>query len=401
MSRSTKEALDLERAIDPKEVLALSRNLIGIPSTCGNEHRISEFIFKKLDKWGLAPDYVPVKGFGPAVVAELGPRNLPSVVFNGHADTVDVAAGWSRDPFDARVNKGMLHGLGSLDMKCGLAELMLAFRTVADTRATHGTRVCFQAVTGEELTGAGTATLIRKGHFRRVKAVIVGEGFGGLEALTNSRRGGSYVDFQVVGKSAHGAMPEKGINAVADASRLVTALSDMKMRKASELTGDDFQPLKESQTVVKIQGGTDCLSVPDTCYVKLVRSTLPGKEGLVMPEVREVVRSLRLRSKVRFTLEKGLDLYHPYLTPPDSKLVVAAMDAIRNVTGNWPTLVTGLSEADDNIIVHELGLPVICFGPGEKGALAKYHQPDEAISVSQLGAAAKAYVLTAMSLAGR
>jgi len=399
MKTTTEDIHAVKQAVDPTEVLQLSRELVRIPSIYRHEHRISQFIFKKLEGWGFSPRFVNVEGYGPDVVAEIGAKDLPSLVLNGHIDTVDVVEGWSRDPFGAEVRAGMLHGLGALDMKCGLAELMVAFRTLAEMKATPGLRISFQAVSGEEHTGAGTATLIAKGHFKRAKAVIIGEGFGGLRVVANARRGGSYVNFEVIGKSAHGAMPEKGINAVTDASRLVCALSEMKMRKAPELTGDDFKPLKESQTILKINGGTDSLSVPDKCSFKLVRSTLPGKEGLVMPEIREVVRSLRRKSKVKMVLETGLDLYHPYLTPPSSKLVTAAMDAVRLVVGRRPRLVTGLSEADDNVIAFELGLPVICVGPGETGALAKYHQANEAISISQLGDAAKVYALTAMSLA--
>jgi acetylornithine deacetylase/succinyl-diaminopimelate desuccinylase-like protein len=110
---------------------------------------------------------------------------------------------------------------------------------------------------------------------------------------------------------------------------------------------------------------------------------------------------LSLRSKVDVKLKTGIDQYHPYSTSPESTLVRLAVEAIRHETGSAPKLVHGLSEADDNIIAHELGIPVICFGPGESGALARYHQPEEAVSISQLGPAARAYAMTALSLANR
>jgi acetylornithine deacetylase/succinyl-diaminopimelate desuccinylase-like protein len=61
--------------------------------------------------------------------------------------------------------------------------------------------------------------------------------------------------------------------------------------------------------------------------------------------------------------------------------------------------VIGRSEADDNIIAHDAGVPVICFGPGESGDLARYHQPEEAVSIPQLALASRAYFMTVLEMA--
>jgi len=382
----------IEDSVDEKEILRLSRQLIAIPSTYTHEERISRFIFDKLDRWDLSPKRVPVKGHGDDVVASVGSREHPAIVLNGHMDTVDVASGWVHDPFDPVVEKGFLFGLGSLDMKCGLAALMVAFKALAESGSVKGYRVCFHAVSGEEDTGAGTRTLVERGEFAGAKAVIVGEGFGGLRAITNSRRGGSYYDIEVRGKSAHGATPHLGINAVVDASKMICALDQMKLKRAGGIEGDDFNPLTESQAVLSISGGSPALSVPDSCKIRLVRSTLPGKGIDATKEITAVLRRLRLRSKVKVTLIRNReDPYWPYLTDPASPLVRTAVDAVKVHTGVSPRLVCGVSEADDNIIAHELGLPVISLGPGEAGAQSRYHQAEESISIAQLGVASRVY----------
>ncbi len=384
--------------IDEKEVLRLSRELVRIPSVTTHEERVSKFIFLKLDKWGLSPKLVPVKGFGPSILSEIGDKRAPSVVLNGHIDTVEVMSGWKHDPFGAKVENGMLYGLGSLDMKSGIAALMIAFRTIAETARPHSSRVVLQAVSGEEATSAGTRAMIAKGGFRNAKAVIVGEGFGGLRAITNGRRGGSYFDIEVIGKAAHGSKPEDGINAVADAARIVCAFDEMKLKFSDGLIADDFQTLKESQTVLKISGGAQTLTVPDKCSLKLIRCTIP-KSGNVEAELARVIKSLNLKSKVRIALEtKAGDLFHPHVTAPTSPLVKAATESIEALSGRKPRLVIGRSEADDNIIAHDAGVPVICFGPGESGELAKYHQPEEAVSIPQVALASRAYFMTVMRL---
>jgi len=172
------------------------------------------------------------------------------------------------------------------------------------------------------------------------------------------------------------------------------------MKSSRTMTGDDFNPLKESQTVLKIRGGSDSLSVPEQCYIYVVSYTLPGSKNTKERELRDAIGSLKLKSRVDLKLKTGIHLYHPYHTPEDSALVKSAVDALRRETGAKPMLMLGLSEADDNVIAHEIGIPVICFGPGESGKLARYHQPEEAVSVSQLAPAARAYVSTALSLAG-
>jgi acetylornithine deacetylase/succinyl-diaminopimelate desuccinylase-like protein len=347
----------------------------------------------------LSPRLVPVKGFGPSVIAEFGDRKAPSIVLNGHIDTVEVMNGWKHDPFRAKVENGMLYGLGSLDMKCGVAALMIAFRSIAEMANPHSSRIVLQMVSGEEATSAGTRAMISRGGFRNARAAIVGEGFGGLGAISNGRRGGSYFNIEVTGKAAHGSKPEDGINAISDAARIVCAIDAMKLKVANGLVADDFQTLKESQTVLKMSGGAQTLTVPEKCSLKMIRSTVPGS-GNVEDELRRVIKSLNLKSRVKIELEIGPgDLFRPYLIDPISPLVKFAARNIKALTGKQPRFLIGRSEADDNIIAHDAGVPVICFGAGESGELARYHQPEEAVSISQLPIVSRAYFMTVLEMA--
>jgi acetylornithine deacetylase/succinyl-diaminopimelate desuccinylase-like protein len=384
---------------DADELLRLSQEMIRIPSVYTQEAEIADFVFDRLESWGFAPRKIPVADHGPCVVAEHGDASSPSVVLNGHMDTVEVMSGWKHDPFGAEVEDGILYGLGALDMKCGLAALMMTFRTLVGSDALRGRRVVFQAVPGEEDLGIGTRTLIREGGFRNAEAVIIGEGFGGLHVVTNGRRGGSYYDFHVLGQSAHGATPHMGKNAAVDASRLVCALEQMSLSESEGLFSDALEPLKETQTVLSIHGGGISLSVPDRCVVNIVRCTIPGGRIDIQPELEALVSKLSLECGVdiEFKDEPG-DFYKPYLTDAEEPLVRSAVESLTEVTGTRPTLACGVSEADDNIVAEETGLPVICMGPGETGDMARYHRPEEAITVSQLPVALEAYLSTVRRL---
>lgn len=397
---TSSEYADLAESIDDKELLGLCRELIRIPSVFREEERIAKFIAARLDKWGLSPELVPVEGFGPSVVARMGPENRPSIVLNGHLDTVEVKQGWKHDPFGARIEKGMLYGLGALDMKCGLASLMLAFKTIAHSNRKLDCSIVFQAVSGEEENSAGTRALIEAGWFRRAKAVIVGEGIGSLDVVTIGRRGGSYYDIWVSGKSVHGSTPRLGVNAISDAARIVTALDKMGMRSANGVMADNTSPLRESQLVLEISGNSPSYSVPDKCHIRMMRATVPGEPYDIRKEIESTIKKLKINSKAEVKLKVGSgDPYLPHMTPADDELVKVVRKWNAHYTGKEPSLVCGLSEADDNTIAKEVGIPVVCVGPGEKGTLARYHQPEEAIGISKLGTAAKIYCSSVLELA--
>jgi len=207
--------------------------------------------------------------------------------------------------------------------------------------------------------------------------------------------------YQRQGRAAHGSTPEKGVSAISDASKIVQALNSMRMRKAKGLKADDFRPLMESQTVLRIEGGTHTLTVPEDCYMKVIRCTIP--EGRRRPETDpENHWSLETRMPgERQAGEGDADLFQPYVTSAGSRLVRTATRWIELVTRSRPMLVIGLSEADDNRIAHDLGFPVICIGPGESGQLCRYHQCEEAISVGQLGPVTRIYFAAALELCHR
>lgn len=388
-----------EKHLDEEEVLELAREMIRIPSVFKEEARLAEFVCSRLSSWGFETRLVDVPGFGPDVVADYGNRELPKVVLNGHMDTVEVMSGWVHDPFGAAVEDGLLYGLGSLDMKSGLAAMMVAAKAIRAMGIENQVHLSLQAVSGEEKDGNGIRELIGRGEFKDAKAVIVGEGFGGLRAVTTGRRGGSYYDIEVHGRSAHGAIPHKGVNAVLEGARIVSAVSGMEMAEADGILADDLGPLRESQTVLSMHGGTGSLSVPDRCSIRLIRCTVPGGRIDVTDGLRSVISGLGLEgsAEVRF-ITTPKDLYYPHMTPADDPLVRLASDSVMHYTGVRPALVCGVSEADDNVIAHDTGVPVICVGPGESGELARYHQPEEAISVAQLGVAAKVFARTVLSL---
>jgi acetylornithine deacetylase/succinyl-diaminopimelate desuccinylase-like protein len=190
------------------------------------------------------------------------------------------------------------------------------------------------------------------------------------------------------------------VNAISDAAKIVTALDKMGMRSARGVMADNTTPLTESQLVLGISGNSASYSVPEKCHIRMMRATVPGKPYDISREIETVIKKLNLKSRIDVKLKVGNgDPYLPHMTPTNSELIKVTSKWNRHYTGRQPALVCGLSEADDNSIARYVRVPVVCVGPGEKGALARYHQSEEAISVPQLGTAVRIHCATVLDLA--
>ena len=97
----------------------------------------------------------------------------PTVVLQGHMDTVDAHAMTLADPFSGEIREGKLWGRGSSDMKGGLAAAVTALRALYDVRHELTGRVIFASVVEEESNGSGAGALAWIDRARR------GELFGG------------------------------------------------------------------------------------------------------------------------------------------------------------------------------------------------------------------------------
>lgn len=117
-----------------EEVVDLTRSLLRIDSTNGNETAVAEVLAEYLDSAGIAAE---LAGPDPArlnLVARLpGSGGGPSLAFVGHSDVVPAdARDWTHPPFSAVLDDdGYLWGRGALDMKNEVAARAVAMASLA------------------------------------------------------------------------------------------------------------------------------------------------------------------------------------------------------------------------------------------------------------------------------
>jgi succinyl-diaminopimelate desuccinylase len=316
-------------------------------------------------------------------------------------DTVQVCDGWNRSPFSPTIDGDKLYGLGSVDMKGGLAAMIMAAKSLVSSGVLLEQNFAVHAVTDEECWSRGTTTLIDRGFYKGVKYCIVGEP-SNLERLRNARRAQTLVDVIVRGRSTHGAQPENGINAIVEAAKVVNALSKIPEKTHPRIIDHRLRPLKTSTCILKVEGGSDALSVPDRCVLRVDRHVLPGStlsEGLeeIKSHLNKTLDGETLsRVSVEFT-KRPAPAYEPFETDANSPLVKTIL-SVSSRFGYDPPLISGLSVADDCLIATRCKIPVVSYGPSgdiTTHASGRAHESDEFVYTKQVVDAAKIYAVTA------
>ena len=150
----------------------------------------------------------------------------PRLVMNGHLDTgpvVDLAQ-WTFPPFGGVIATDRIYGRGIADMKAGVAAIALAMRTLAEFRGHLRGELVLMLVADE---GSG-ARQVRSTFWRRgpsSPAMHAQRRCGSPRVVRIGEKGFGWLEIEARGKSAAGASPHLGDNAI---ERLLPALDAIR-----------------------------------------------------------------------------------------------------------------------------------------------------------------------------
>jgi acetylornithine deacetylase len=269
------------------EAVALLAELVRIDSVNpglvaggAGEARIVEHLRGRLARSGFATTVVPARGDAdrPSLVAvPPGRSDLPTIVLNGHLDTVGVAG--MSDPFTPRVTDDRLSGRGAADMKSGVAALIAAAEHLVATGAP--VRPVLALVADEEDASLGSEAVIAALPDLGVRpdACLIAEPT--ELALCRSLRGFAVVRVTFTGRAAHSSQPELGVNAVMHLGRLLHAVDE----RAPAVRGDG-----EELMVTVARGGRSPFVVPDAAECLLeMRTAADRPSAEALREVRALL----------------------------------------------------------------------------------------------------------------
>jgi len=108
------------------EVIEFAQALVQCPSSSLGEGQAAALVLERMKALGY--DKAFRDAAGNVVGLLLGREAAPTVLLNGHVDTVPPLDGdaWGGSPYSGRIDAGRLHGLGAADCKGGIAAQVYA-----------------------------------------------------------------------------------------------------------------------------------------------------------------------------------------------------------------------------------------------------------------------------------
>lgn len=361
------------------DAVELTRRLIGFKTVNppGEEEPCARYLAGLLEAAGFTVTVQKMSEGRANLVATLGvsPGGPLPIGFTGHIDTVPLGAmAWSQDPFAGDIVDGKLYGRGASDMKAGVAAFVAAAIAEAD-RLRQGPGVVLVLTAGEETGCAGALALTQGGVLPQVGALVVAEPT--ANRLFDGHKGVLWLSAVSSGKTAHGSMPERGVNALYKAARVVTRLEHYDF-------GVPGHPVLGSPTlnVGTMSGGMNINSVPDRAEITIDIRTIPGQEHA------------RLRDSVSDYVGEDaavaplIDLPGIW-SDPGLPWMGRLADLVEKETGlpQKPEAATYFTDA--SVLTPALGgAPTAILGPGEPGMA---HQTDEWCEVRRIEEAVRLY----------
>ena len=380
-------------------VVAIASDLIAVPSPSGEERAVMEFVAGWCAERGLAHQFVAKDPARPNVVVSVGDGDAgPTIVMNGHLDTVPVsdAAAWRTGPYEPTLSDdgAKLYGRGASDMKSSTGVMLYTMNLLKD--APLRGRLQAHVVSDEELSGNfGTIFLmdeIAAGRLPRPDYCLIGEK-SDLK-VRNAERGIVGFEVTVLGRASHTAAARvSGINAIAKAARAVLAL---------EGDIDRFHPAigKPVISVNTIRGGVAHNVVPGECVFTIDRRIIPGETTeSAHAEIRATLDALATEDpdfRYEIAVDPTGDAIPANITPEDSPLVQAIQAGARSVTGEDPPYFVAWAGATDGRFYRRAGIDTVGYGPGGEHA----HGANEAVNVADLVTQARVYAETITRLLG-
>ena len=331
------------------DVFALTRKLIDIDSTTGQEAAVAEVLARELAQLGYVVERMKVEGDRSNLWATHPGHPRPELVFSTHMDTVP--------PFvPSSETADRIYGRGSCDAK----GIMVAQIAAAEKLKCEAIHVGLLFLVGEERDSQGAQ--IANQQPRGAKFLINGEPTENKLAVAS--KGTLRVELVARGQMAHSAYPELGESAI---EKLLDALESL--RKLDLPNNPKAGPC--TMNIGLIEGGRAPNVIPDHARAHLLFRLVGPTQQLR----QQITNAVAGKAEAEFKLEIP---YMEFTTVPRIETMIAAFTTDIPALTNW-------------------GQPLL-LGPG---SIHVAHTEGEYIEKRQLLEAIDLYVRIARELLGR
>jgi succinyl-diaminopimelate desuccinylase len=322
------------------------------------------------------------------VIARLpSSRQKPALLFAAHLDVVPAdPAQWHFEPFAGIEQDGQIFGRGATDMLGGLAAAAAALADIASAAIPLKADVVLAATAGEETDSCGAFRFVQSASrfLGPLAGIILPEPTN--QNILTAHRGLLWLQITAYGRSAHGSMPQQGINAIEKMTPLLNRLLDWQIPHTPHpLLG----PCTKS--INQIHAGTATNIIPDTCRLELDIRTLPGQsQQILVQQIQTLLDQQKARDpqfRADLSILRQCDALETSPESPFVRSVCQALQIQHTQVAPFTTDGPHFRPLCPNIIILGPGNPTVC------------HKPDESISLNDLQKARQMYVQIIRSLA--
>ena len=184
----------------------------------------------------------------------------PKLGFIGHSDTVDYIDGWATNPFELTIKNDKLYGLGSCDMKGGIASFLKALTEIDLQSLNNGIKIY---ITYDEETSFKGIKEINEANETFPEYIIVGEPTN--NKIITGCKGLLAVKIYTYGNKVHSSRPDKGKNANSIMIKLLNELENFYETNIKKDQNLKYEVPYTTMNIGLLNGGSAINSLADKC----------------------------------------------------------------------------------------------------------------------------------------
>lgn len=375
------------------DILSFFREIVAIPSMDSDIGAVGQRVGEEMRKLGFDEVYVDRYG---SIVGRIG--NGPKILlYDSHLDTVGIGdrSQWEWDPFEGKVEDGMLYARGALDEKGSTPGMVYGLAMARDLGLLEGWTAYYLGNVEEWCDGIACQAFV-EWEGVRPDFVVIGEPT--KMKVYRGHKGRLELEVVAKGKSAHAASNFMGDNAIYKMLPVIAGIRDLD---ATLMSHEFLGQGRVTVTRVSSVSPSDN-AVPDECRIFIDRRVTFGESkedviaqirGLVPAEnaadfqVLELVYDEPSYTGAVFVYEK----YFPaWALDEDHELVVAGQAAVQALWGRADAAGKWDFSTNGNYWRGKAGIPSIGFGPGDE---IYAHAVNEHVPLADVVEATKFYTL--------
>ncbi len=401
--RQTADSTALLRRLDSKvgslksEMVEFTKKLVKIRTENPPGKNYGELVsaIKKLADASGFETKIYGKSGKPNLVITWNVGSKHTLHINGHYDVVPAVGAWKHAPFEPVIEDGKLFGRGAADSKSNICAVIYAAKAMKELGMKPACNLELSFTCDEESGGVdGLGYLVAEKLVKPDFAIVAD---GPVRGINNAHKGVLALKITVVGKSAHAAWPQRGVNAFLGAGKLAIELNGLntKLGKVKSRC-DTSEEVEKSPTIVpggRAEGGVKFNSVPGEFSFTIDRRIIPEEKiSDAKDELLAAINAFSRKNPEYGVIIETILEAKPSFADKNCKISKALSRSIKSVKGEAPNYYLLPGFLDMRYLVNEAKIDCVNYGT----AGGNEHGVDEFVYADSILDLVKIFVLTAM-----